>query len=155
MPEFDPMTPGDIGFVIKARVREAVRLGGGGTFISGKIGISVAHLSKVASPQYPDQLRPDLIPLIEREARSPVVTEALADMQGYRLVQGAKGQDGIATLDDLARLISTSGDFMSSFSSALADRVVDAHERRVLNKGMENLICELRKVQEKINGGGV
>ena len=152
MTEMGPRTAEDAALVVKARLREAVRLAGGPSFVAKKVGLSTGHMTKVTSPQYEEQIQPGLIPLIEDMAGSPVVTEGFAEMQGYRLLHGGIGQSGAATLKDLSRIINQSGDFLSTFSEALADQIIDAHERRTLNASVESLIGELRAVQAKING---
>ena len=154
MAETVPLSAEDAAYMIKARLRDAVRLAGGGTFVAAKLGLSPGFLSKVQSPQYSEQIQPGLIPVIEAMAGSPIVTEGLAEAQGFRLVQGGAAAAGIATLEDLTRVIGQSGDFLTTFSDALADRVIDAHEQRELHTKIEDLIASLRGVQGKIRGAG-
>ena len=52
-------------YELKAAVRRAVTLAGGGTFVAADLGLSPAMLSKVQSAQYEEQLRLSLVPDLE------------------------------------------------------------------------------------------
>ena len=144
-----------LAYELKAAVRRAVTLAGGGTFVAADLGLSAAMLSKVQSAQYEEQLRHSLVPDLEALAGSPVITEWLARQQGYRLVRIDETDRGLsATLADLTRILEQTGDFNTAFSGALADEIIDAHERRELNARIESVCAAFRCVQDKINGAG-
>lgn len=153
MPDLDPLTAEDAAYMIKARLREAVRMAGGGSFVAGKIGLSAAHLSKVQSPHYAEQIRPDFLPVIERMAGSPVVTEGFAEAQGYRLALDLAGE-GTAGLQDLARLVRQTSSLTSTYTEALSDLDIDAHERRQLIPLFEEAIRELNGQLAKLYAAG-
>ncbi len=144
----------ETGYRIKGAVRRAVTLAGGVSFAAEDIEVSVSGLSKCQSPNYPDHLRLDLVPRLEALSGSPLISETLAGLQGYRLVRGGDIETGIATLVDLARILARVGDFSTCFATSLEDQVVDAHERREINRQIEALVKELRTVQAKVNGEG-
>lgn len=144
--------PSKISYRLKAAVRRTIDQAGGVSFVSEDLDVSAGYLSKCHSSHYPEQLRLDLVPRLEALAVSPIITETLADLQGYRTIRGAGAADGAATLADLARILSQVGSFSTSFATALEDRLIDAHERREINRRVEDLIRELRGVQAKVNG---
>ena len=144
----------EAAYRIKGAVRRAVTLAGGASFAALDMEISISGLSKCQSPNYPDHLRLDLVPRLEALSGSPIVSETLAGLQGFRLVRGNDIDTGIATLGDLARILSRVGDFSTCFATSLEDQVVDAHERRAINSKIEDLVKELRTVQAKVNGEG-
>ena len=140
-----------ISYALKSATRRLVKLSGGAVAVADELAVSAGHLSRQQSPQYEDLLRLDQVVRLEAIAGVPAITEIMAAANGYRLVKSDDADEAPLTLDDLTRFLGRSGEFGTTFSGALADKVVDAHEGRQLNAQIEALVKELRAVQGKIN----
>lgn len=130
-----------------------VELAGGVSLAENVTRVRAAALSKFGSLS-DEQFAPiDVVLDLERSVGSPVVTNLLAEMQGYRTARGpAASGAGAPGLEDLARLVRESADVTTAFAAAAIDGRFDPHEVREINREIEENIVALRDLQSRIQG---
>ena len=138
---------------LKAATRRALQLAGRANAFALVTRVEGPVLSKYASPAEQTAFMPvDVVLDLEREAGSPVLTEILAAMQGFRLVPIGEGERQPVGYEDLARLNKESSDVVQSLANGLRDGDLDPAERRGTRQEIAENIAALRLVDRKLAG---
>tara|TARA_R110001632_G_scaffold81454_4_gene181366 strand:+ start:764 stop:1222 length:459 start_codon:yes stop_codon:yes gene_type:complete len=149
----EPITAAAAGYAVKAALRRAVKVLGGGAALSQDLEISESYLSKLQGPHYPEMLRADTALVIDSMVGAPLILDAQARLLGYVLVKGSATDAGQPDLTDLLRLVGSSSDLSQTLGKALEDNIVDANESRTMHLKIENMVRCLRDLQGKLDGG--
>lgn len=121
-----------------------------------EIGISVfatktrvkhAELSKYGSQGEERCIPVDVLLDAEIMRGNPMVTRLLADLQGYDLVPKTRAMDGGATVDKVLRSVKESGDVASAYLTAMADGKMDAADRQVLCREIDEAVTILMDIR--------
>jgi hypothetical protein len=140
---------------LKSAVRSALSLIGPAKQLVAVSRISEGYLSKCMNRDLPDFLSVDVALEADRLAGAPVITAAMADLLGYRLVpiKGEAGQafDADKGLDIVSDAVATA----QSMREAAADGRLDERERRDLSDRINGQIKALQDTLRAVNGGGV
>jgi hypothetical protein len=142
-------TPDD-RLALKAAVRRAAKLAGGAASVQHMTRASESDLSKYASSEHADRHCPiDVAIELDREAGSPVILAAMAQLVGYRLV--ALERDGEEEIDmrDLARIAVDASRVIEDVTRALENGDIDAAEDRQIAIDIETSVRDLRVLQDK------
>lgn len=143
---------------LKAASRMAVKGAGGGASFRHVTRIGEARLSTCCSSS--DELMDDFLPLdvaleADREAGAPIILEALARMQGFKLVKAADEADsGLPTHGDLLKVDRFFSEFLHTFFDALSDRHMSEGEKRLVFGKMEKAIKAMRDNAARAGVGG-
>ncbi|ATN32881.1 hypothetical protein ACO34A_03580 [Rhizobium sp. ACO-34A] len=124
---------------LKASTRAAIIAAGKAKQLSACSRVSEAQISRYVG-DYPDFIPVDVMLDCEMLAGQPVITAALADMQGYRLVPIA-GEDGVGlTFDHVLDAVHTVGELLRAYRDGHADGHLNEAERReITNCFIESL----------------
>lgn len=143
---------------LKAATRQLLGLFGKHEAACTVTRVNAPTLSRYGSVSEPEHFAAiDVILDLEADIGSPVVTEALAHAQGYRLVRDERAganADMDALMDALAGTIGAAGDFHATMAESLKHRIVTSEEQRAIAVRGEKLIHAIRLALEQINAAG-
>ena len=138
---------------LKAAVRRAVKLAGGGANAQHATRVAEPALSKYSSSGEPAHHCPVDIALdLDREAGAPVILSALAELQGFSLVRGRGAEAAAFSLADVAPIASSFAATLEAVTAALADGRLDAAERRALGQHLADLLKAVTAAQARVGG---
>lgn len=138
---------------LKASTRRALELASQAKFVL-VTRVDEGALSKYKGAAYPDAFMPiDVVLDLERDLGAPLITEALAALQGYRLVPIDADAAQPVGLGDLAEVSKEGGDVVQKLAAAMADGALDSHERREISAEIAENIAVLRRLDRKVSGG--
>lgn len=141
--------PADL-FALKAAVRHALAIAGGGERFAAVTRVNAPALSK-----YGDALGEAFMPLdvavdLDREIGAPVIAEALAAAHGYRLSPADPAAAGAPNFADVAKIMRESCDVADALTDALADGRIGPNEARTIDREIEESIAVLRGLQARV-----
>ncbi|WP_313613436.1 hypothetical protein [Agrobacterium sp.] len=116
--------------------------------------VGEAHLSRYVSPREKDFMPLDVLADVERIAGYPLVTEFMAELNGYRLVASEAEVDA-PDMEDVSRLADTKGKLLSALITSFLDGKIDAHERRALLPLLDDAIAQMQELRSGLIGGAV
>jgi len=141
---------------IKAATRRLADLAGGVSSAEHVTRVKAPALSKFGSPSDPQFMPADVILDLEADIGSPVLTAALAGMQGYQLVSTAGRIHKAGThelgLPCVAAILTNASAMANELNEGLADGKIDAIEAAQISAIAEEAIRHLRHVQARANG---
>ncbi|WP_019997293.1 hypothetical protein [Aureimonas ureilytica] len=143
---------GDMRLALKAAVRRAVALAGGGRSVENATRVSHSVLSRYGLPEHTDQHCPlDVAIDLDLEAGQPVILAALAEMQGYDIVR----REPVAPSDTpwcakISAMVQQDGRVTSTLLEAIADGQISPAEARCIIPELEREIELLRRVRERV-----
>lgn len=139
---------------LKAATRQALAIARPTRF-AAVTRVDAPALSKYGDPFTANAFMPiDIVADLERDLGAPLITEALAALQGYRLVPVGDGDaGGRIGVDDLASLSKEGGDVVQTIATAMADGRIDGHERRAIAAEIAENVTVLRRIGRKVTAG--
>lgn len=142
---------------LKAATRRAIDMAGGSDAFEHVTRVRQGQLSKygLAGEDHAACFAPiDVALEADIEAGSPIITEMMAKLQGYRLVrETAELPDAGLTHRDISGLNAELGDVSRLALEALDDGKIDARERRDLLAELDGLKKQIALVEGKLGGG--
>lgn len=142
---------------LKAATRRAIDMAGGSDSFEHVTRVRQGQLSKygLAGEEHAATFAPiDVALEADIEAGTPIITEMMAKLQGYRLVrEKADEPETGLTHRDISVLNAELGDVSRLALEALEDGKVDARERRDLLSELADLKRQLAIVEGKLGGG--
>ncbi|WP_414901134.1 phage regulatory CII family protein [Rhizobium cremeum] len=133
---------------LKASTRAAIIAAGKAKQLAACSRVNEPQISRYVGGDYPDFMPLDVILDCELLAGQPVMTAALADMLGYRLVPIAGGDETSLTLDHVLDAVNAVGELLRAFRDGHSDGHLDEAERREItncfNESMKSLQDGLR-----------
>ncbi len=142
---------------LKGATEASYTLGGGVRCFELLTRVNASSLSKYSS--FNDENATSLIPVdvaveADRQAKSPVITAAMARLLGYRLVPDEADQvRGPVTEQDAHNVLRESMDVSRAILDALLDKHVDSLERKRIAKEAREAIRAIEQVLIKIENG--
>ena len=141
---------------LKAKVRKLVKRAGGVEAAADLTRVSKSNLSNYANPNRNVHVPVDVLLDLERDAHDPIVTRALASLQGYVLLKVAATGEDAELLRDALAIGAGAGEVFAEVEAALADDgQVDARERARIEAKVDRLMeclatakAHLRPVQD-------
>ncbi len=135
---------------LKAATRQALKLARPSKFAL-VTRVEASALSKYGDPFRDDAFIPiDVVADLERDIGAPLITEALAFAQGYRLVPIVPEKPQAVTMADVAEISKEGGDVVQKIAAALSDGQIDPVERREISSEIAENIAVLRRLDRKI-----
>lgn len=143
---------------LKANTQAAYDAVGGATSAAGLLGVTVATLSKYASPaeQWKENfIRADLAVELDRRSAHPFILTTMARELGYGLVQLELVAGPEVTLCPLSllKLDRILGEVVDEVSTSLEDGHADALERKEIRKRIATAKTALAKLDALMVGG--
>lgn len=149
---------GDDRLALKAAVRRAVTLAGGGDSVTYATRVDASSLSRYGSPKAEHEKTHcpiDVALDLDREAGEAVITGAMAKALGFELLPMVPAEvSGVPWETKLCRLGQVRGEFYGVMGEALADGHLDAAEAGRIDAKIEEEIAQLRKIQARIRKEG-
>ncbi|MBB5576362.1 MULTISPECIES: hypothetical protein [Rhizobium] len=143
---------------IKAAQRDLIRLAGGIERSAEISSISKSHIGRMNNATDPELMPLHAVYALESECGVPVVTSAMAELSGKRLVdpEGSHGTDHclVAAYSDTVR---KAGDLISGGAVAIADLVVTPAEAMKMDRDAAELeagLAVLRKALAAVKARG-
>lgn len=142
---------------LKAATRRAIDMAGGSDSFEHVTRVRQGQLSKygLAGEEHAATFAPiDVALEADIEAGTPIITEMMAKLQGYRLVRDTadEPENGL-THRDISALNAELGDVSRLALEALEDGKVDARERKDLLAEIADLKRQISLVEGKLGGG--
>ena len=134
---------------IKAAVRRALNLAGGGECFSHATRVDAPRLCRYASQNDPQHMPVDVVLELDREAGSPVIVGQLAALLGYQLVHSKSDPrpvDGALA----ARLARETSEVTITLIEALNDGAISPRERNVLLKEITEAQAALHDLSARL-----
>lgn len=141
---------------LKAAVRHALKLAGGGDSFQNATRVNAGTLSKYASPEWVDYHIPlDVALDLDLDASEPVCVRALAAAQGYDLVAQVKssGAQCASPLSSLGGLAREHADLINAICVGAADGEITEAERRDIRKEAHELQSEISRLLAALEAG--
>lgn len=142
---------------LKAATRFSVDGAGGSEEFQKATRVRQGQLSKygLAGDEHMETFVPiDVAVEADLEAGSPIITEMMAKLQGYRLVRDeAETQEAGLTHRDISALNAEVGDVTRLAIEALDDGKVDAREKRDLMRELTDLKAQIAVIESKLGSG--
>lgn len=142
---------------LKAATRFSVDGAGGSEEFQKATRVRQGQLSKygLAGDEHMETFVPiDVAVEADLEAGSPIITEMMAKLQGYRLVRDeAEAPEAGLTHRDISALNAEVGDVSRLAIEALDDGKVDAREKRDLMRELTDLKAQIALIEGKLGGG--
>jgi len=142
---------------LKAATRFSVDGAGGSEEFQKATRVRQGQLSKygLAGDEHMETFMPiDVAVEADLEAGSPVITEMMAKLQGYRLVRDeAEAPEAGLTHRDISALNAEVGDVTRLAIEALDDGKVDAREKRDLMRELTDLKAQIAVIEGKLGSG--
>lgn len=142
---------------LKAATRFSVDGAGGSEEFQKATRVRQGQLSKygLAGDEHMETFMPiDVAVEADLEAGSPIITEMMAKLQGYRLVRDeAEAPEAGLTHRDISALNAEVGDVSRLAIEALDDGKVDAREKRDLMRELADLKAQIAVIEGKLGGG--
>lgn len=138
---------------LKSAVRRALRLAGNAVSFAECTRVSKSAIGRYGSTGADDaefHMPIDVALDLDREAGLPVVTGALAQSLGFRLVVDHIEPGGRVSPNDTVTVMSSACEFGSALSRALEDGRIDESEVREVNQTIERLRGVLNSVQKRL-----
>lgn len=115
--------------------------------------VGEAQLSKYGNVNDDDNFMPiDVVADLERLVQTPIVTEQLARIAGFRLVPDGEAAK-MPSLEDVGAFARSKGVLVSTMIAALLDGHVDHVERRELLPLVRDAIAKLQALEKGLIGG--
>lgn len=141
----------DQGYFLKGAVRTLLERAGGSGRASYITRTDQPRLSRYASPNETMHIPIDDVAVLEKDAKDPIVTRALAQLSGYLLIpEPAVGRHPV-TISELGALGKETGEALSALSKSLADGKITREEINSLKLRRE--IREAMTVLTEIDQG--
>lgn len=142
---------------LKAATRFSVDGAGGSEEFQKATRVRQGQLSKygLAGDEHMETFVPiDVAVEADLEAGSPIITEMMAKLQGYRLVRDeAEAPEAGLTHRDISALNAEVGDVTRLAIEALDDGRVDAREKRDLMRELTDLKAQIAVIEGKLGSG--
>ncbi|WWT40037.1 hypothetical protein [Nostoc phage Nsp-JY10] len=142
---------------LKAATRFSVDGAGGSEEFQKATRVRQGQLSKygLAGDEHMETFVPiDVAVEADLEAGSPIITEMMAKLQGYRLVRDeAETPEAGLTHRDISALNAEVGDVTRLAIEALDDGKVDAREKRDLMRELTDLKAQIAVIESKLGSG--
>lgn len=142
---------------LKAATRFSVDGAGGSEEFQKATRVRQGQLSKygLAGDEHMETFVPiDVAVEADLEAGSPIITEMMAKLQGYRLVRDEAGTpEAGLTHRDISALNAEVGDVTRLAIEALDDGKVDAREKRDLMRELTDLKAQIAVIESKLGSG--
>lgn len=142
---------------LKAATRFSVDGAGGSEEFQKATRVRQGQLSKygLAGDEHMETFVPiDVAVEADLEAGSPIITEMMAKLQGYRLVRDeAEAPEAGLTHRDISALNAEVGDVTRLAIEALDDGKVDAREKRDLMRELTDLKAQIAVIESKLGSG--
>lgn len=142
---------------LKAATRFSVDGAGGSEEFQKATRVRQGQLSKygLAGDEHMETFVPiDVAVEADLEAGSPIITEMMAKLQGYRLVRDeAETPEAALTHRDISALNAEVGDVTRLAIEALDDGKVDAREKRDLMRELTDLKAQIAVIESKLGSG--
>lgn len=147
------------GMMLKASFRRSLDQAGGGEAFQHTTRMKAANLSKCGSANEDNMdkfVGIDVAVECDREAGSPIIVGAMADLLGFKLVpveQDAPAADGgMVTIKDALLVSNEAGDVVRAITLALEDDKLDAFEKLEIIGQTDELIKALHGILKRIGG---
>ncbi|MEM9067148.1 MAG: phage regulatory CII family protein [Myxococcota bacterium] len=115
--------------------------------VAAQLGVKARHLRRYWDPD-----RPEMVPLADVLGLPPavrrVILEALADIDGFTLVEAPPSSEVIGTLARIADMARETGEALVTSASAVSDGYVDAREARDIIKECRDARAAIAAVEE-------
>lgn len=143
---------------IKAAQRDLIRLVGGIDRAAEISSVSPSHIGRMNNPRDTDLMPISVVYALESECGVPVVTSAMAELNGRRLTDPendkAIGQGVVVAYSEMVR---RAGDLISGGAVAISDMVVTPAEATKMDRDAAELqegIAILRKALAAVKASG-
>lgn len=140
---------------LKASTRAAIIAAGKAKQLAACSRVSEPQISRYIGGDYPDFIPVDVMLDCEMLAGQPVITSALADMQGFRLVPIAGGDEAGLTLDHVLDIVKAAGELLRAYRDGHSDGHLDEAERREITNCFHESMKSLQDGLRAHTGGGV
>ena len=136
---------------LKAAVRRAAKMAGGGASVQHALRVGEADLSRYGSPEHAARHCPIDVALdLDREAGAPVIVAALAGLLGYRLVLvDAEPAQGV-TPDDISAVTVETAEAVKALCDRLGKGPASAADKAAIHKEIEEAVAALRTAQAHV-----
>ncbi|WP_421581111.1 phage regulatory CII family protein [Shinella sp. M31] len=146
------------GLTLKAATRRSLDQAGGGDAFQHVTRVKANALSSYASAN--DEKADKFIPVdvaveCDIEANSPIIASAMAAMLGFKLVplDGSDDHRQPVSARDALKIAREASEVVRAIDEATQDDVIDASERKDINREIDDLIKALQCVQRRVGGG--
>ncbi|MDR6757816.1 hypothetical protein J2Y48_003113 [Mycoplana sp. BE70] len=146
------------GLTLKAATRRGIDQAGGGDALQHVTRVKAGALSKYATvgEDTADKFMPiDIAVECDLEANSPIIVSAMAAMLGYKLVpadDNAAVSMAPITLRDGLKIANEAADVVKAITEALEDENIDALEKRIITREIDQAMQALQCVLRRIGG---
>jgi len=138
---------------LKAAVRRALRMSGGGASVQHATRVGEAELSRYAGAEHADRHCPlDVALDLDREAGVPVILAALAAAEGYGLAPLAQAP-GAVKLSDIPAITDPVAVAVRRLAEALADGAVSGKESADIVAAVDTALKPLLDLRARAEGG--
>ncbi|MBY5763605.1 hypothetical protein HFO06_10950 [Rhizobium leguminosarum] len=135
---------------LKAATRAAVGQAGTAEQLSQFTRVSEGQVNKYVGPNYPDYMPIDVVLDTELAAGAPIITQALASIQGYRLVPIDGAVEAPIGVKDTVKLLEGLMTVVSAIHAAIADETVDEGEKREIERKLNSHMMDVQDVLARV-----
>ncbi len=135
---------------LKAATRSAVTHAGTAAQLAEVTRVSESQINKYVGPNYPDFMPLDVVLDAELTAGAPLITQALAAIQGYRLEPVDGAVNAPIGVKDTVRLIEGLMHVVSAIHAAVADDRVDEGEKREIERKLGTHMMDVQDVLARV-----
>lgn len=138
---------------LKAAVRRAIALAGGGRSVEHATRVSHSVLSRYGSPSYPEhQCALDVALDLDLEAGQPIILAALAEAEQHKIepLRVSADVDDMPWCSEVAKIATMAGAVQSEIATALIDERFDAREEACIVEKIDDAIASLRATKARI-----
>lgn len=135
---------------LKAATRAVVTQAGTAAQLAAGTRVSESQINKYVGPAYPDFMPLDVVLDAELLAGAPIITQALASIQGYRLVPVDGAVAAPIGVKDTVRLLEGLMHVVSAIHAAVADDTVDEGEKREIERKLSTHMMDVQDVLARV-----
>ncbi|RFB95198.1 hypothetical protein B5K11_09605 [Rhizobium leguminosarum bv. trifolii] len=135
---------------LKAATRAVVTQAGTAAQLASGTRVSESQINKYVGPAYPDFMPLDVVLDAELLAGAPIITQALASIQGYRLVPVDGAVAAPIGVKDTVRLLEGLMHVVSAIHAAVADDTVDEGEKREIERKLSTHMMDVQDVLARV-----
>ena len=152
-----PLLPQGQFYRLKAAFRDLVEKAGGLERASIRTGYGKSSLQRWASAEHPDVMPLTAALLLEADTGSPLVTAAMAGLQGHSLQKASLAGQLLqseparpALLEQWAGLGKSFAEMAGGMAFAMADGEVTVSEARAIDEAAANLAAQIETLRQKL-----
>lgn len=149
--------PAEWRFRVKAATRDLIRMAGALERAAEIAGVSSSQLSRCQSAGNDDLISMRAALRLERECGMPLVTAAMAEAQGRRVVDPRDADAAGCLLGAYTGVLTGNAELQSAMAHALADGTVTPAEADLIARhitGTENALIQLKQALAGIKAAG-